>query len=117
MLWVDPCHGLTPATITSGGNSYVYDFENRLVTVNNGAITFVYDADGNRVKKVVGSVTTQYLIDQQNPSGHPRTLEELNSSGGLTRSYVWGGKLISARESAGGLHFYGLDGHGNVRFL
>jgi hypothetical protein len=29
----------------------------------------VYDGDGNRVAKTVGGVTTQYLVDELNPTG------------------------------------------------
>ncbi|MFZ3212530.1 MAG: hypothetical protein WA188_13550, partial [Terriglobales bacterium] len=36
-------------TISSGGISYSYDFENRMLT--RGAVTIVYDGDGNRVSE------------------------------------------------------------------
>ncbi len=49
-------------TTTSGGNSYAYDFENRLLSENAGAVTIVYDGDGNRVAKTGSGVTTKYLV-------------------------------------------------------
>ena len=36
-------------TTTSGGLSYVYDFENHLI--QKGGLSIVYDGDGNRVSK------------------------------------------------------------------
>ena len=42
------------STISSGGNVYRYDFENRIIALNPGtpnAVTFLYDGDGNRVSR------------------------------------------------------------------
>jgi YD repeat-containing protein len=52
-------------TISSGGVSSGYDFENRMTT--NGTTTIVYDGDGNRVSETAGGTTTQYLVDTVNP--------------------------------------------------
>ena len=52
-------------TITSGGVTYTYDFEDRLLSTSNG-VTIVYDGDGNRVSES----TTKYLIDDLTPTGY-----------------------------------------------
>jgi RHS repeat-associated protein len=98
----------------SDGNTYTYDFEDRIRTAN-GAITFVYDGDGNRVAQTAGGVTVRYLIDDRNPTGHPQVLEEV-AAGVVQRAYTYGLKLISQRQG-GAASFYGYDGHGSVRFL
>ncbi|HEY5910420.1 MAG TPA: RHS repeat-associated core domain-containing protein, partial [Verrucomicrobiae bacterium] len=107
-------------TITSGGFSYGYDFENRLVSRNGTpALSFAYDHDGNRVKKTVGSSVTYYLVDEQNPTGYPQVVEELSAIGAnpvLLKTYTYGLKLISQKAS-GTTQYYGHDGHGNVRLL
>ncbi len=104
-------------TILSGGVSDVYDFENHLV--QKGGVTIVYDGDGNRVSETVGSVTTKYLVDTNNPTGYAQVADELQN-GAVTRSYSYGLERISETQSIGGTvatSFYGYDGHGNVRQL
>ena len=79
----------------------------------------VYDGDGNRVRETVGSTTTNYLIDDLNPTGYSQVLDE-RVSGSVTRTYAYGLKRISENQLVGSTwtpSFYGYDGHGNVRFL
>jgi hypothetical protein len=52
-------------TTNSLGTTNSYDFENHLI--QHGYVTVVYDGDGNRVAETVGGVTTNYLVDTQNP--------------------------------------------------
>src|SRR5438128_10364393 len=69
-------------TTLSGGFTYTYDFENRLKSrKGTPALSFSYDHDGNRVSKTVGSSTTYYLVDEQNPTGYPQVVEELSAIG------------------------------------
>jgi RHS repeat-associated protein len=102
--------------LSSGTGANVYDFENRLVAA--GGVKLVYDGDGNRVKETVATVTTSYLVADQNLTGYAQVLDELQS-GAVSRTYSYGLELISQRLTANGqgLSFYGFDGHGNVRFL
>src|SRR5208283_5417394 len=46
-------------TLTTGGKTFAYDFENRLKSMTEGtvAVTVQYDADGNRVAKTVNGAT------------------------------------------------------------
>jgi RHS repeat-associated protein len=102
-------------TLTSGGKSFAYDFLNRLTGVNAGAVTFAYDGDGNRVSK--GS--TQYLVDEVNPTGLAQVVEEITGSA-VQRSYAYGLQRISQDRVVSGSivpSFYSYDGHGDVRML
>ncbi|MGA9207750.1 MAG: RHS repeat-associated core domain-containing protein, partial [Terriglobales bacterium] len=101
----------------SGGISYSYDFENRMLT--RGAVTIVYDGDGNRVSETAAGVTTKYLVDTLNPTGYSQVVDEL-VSGSVTRTYAYGWQRVSENQQISGTwtpSFYGYDGHGNVRFL
>ena len=84
-----------------------------------GAVTIVYDGDGNRVSETVAGVTTEYLVDDLNPTGLPQVLDEI-VSGSVTRTYAYGWQRVSENQKISGTwtpSFYGYDGHGNVRFL
>jgi uncharacterized protein RhaS with RHS repeats len=62
-------------TISSGGISYSYDFENRMLT--RGSVLILYDGDGNRVSETAAGVTTEYLVDTLNPTGLPQVVDEV----------------------------------------
>jgi RHS repeat-associated protein len=104
-------------TLASAGVSNTYDFENRLV--QHGGVSITYDGDGNRVAESVNGLTTQYLVDDLNPTGYPQVVDEL-LGGVVSRTYAYGRTRISQNQLQGNAHvpsFYGYDGHGNVRFL
>jgi RHS repeat-associated protein len=105
----------------SGGKTFSYDSQNELLTMASSgtAVSLVYDAFGNRVAKTVNGVTTQYLVDDLNPTGYPQVFEEL-SGGAVTRTYTYGLQRIDEEQvisSAWTPSFYGYDGGGNVRTL
>ena len=104
-------------TTASNGKGYSYDFENHLV--QQAGITVVYDGDGNRVAKTTANGTTQYLVDDLNPTGYAQVLDEVQS-GAAVRTYTWGLELISAHQSINSTpttSYYVFDGHGSVRAL
>ncbi len=104
-------------TTNSGGTASTYDFENHMT--QHGLVTLVYDGDGNRVSETVGGVTTNYLVDTQNPTGYAQVVDEL-VNGAVTRMYSYGSERISETQtlnSALTTSFYGYDGHGSVRQL
>ena len=108
-------------TTSADGNTYTYDFENRLVskTGAGGAVTIVYDGDGNRVAKTAGGVTIQYLVDDLNPTGYLQVLEEV-SGGAVQTRYTYGTAIVSQTlgvSSTPVTSYYGYDAHGNVTFL
>ena len=81
-------------------------------------VAVVYDGDGNRVSETIAGVTTQYLVDTQNPTGYAQVVDEIQN-GSVVKSYSYGLERISQRPTTNGqgLSFYGYDGHGSVRFL
>lgn len=101
-------------TLTSGGITYTYDFEDRLLTTSSG-VTNVYDGDGNRVSRTASGVTTRFLVDENNPTGWPQVAEEL-VSGSVVAQYTHGLMRISQNRS-GTVHYYGYDDGGSVRQL
>jgi RHS repeat-associated protein len=103
--------------LNTGTSGYVYDFENRLV--QQAGISIVYDADGNRVSKTTANATTQYLVDDLNPTGYAQVMDEVQSSA-VTRTYTWGLDLVSERQTLNSTlttSYYVFDGHGSVRAL
>ena len=106
-------------TTSSGGHTYGYDFENRLVSKDGGAVTVVYDGDGNRVSKAVGGMTTTYLVDDLNPTGFLQVMDEV-SSGVVQVRYTFGNMLVSETRTpstSAATSFYGYDAHGDIAFL
>ncbi len=52
---------------TQGGNTYGWDYDNRMISVGGGAsATYKYDYQGRRTSKTVASTTTTYLYDGLN---------------------------------------------------
>jgi RHS repeat-associated protein len=103
-------------TTSSNGKGYAYTFENYLTSLDGGTVRYVYDGDGNRVAKIAGGVTTNYLVDTNNPTSEAQVVDELQA-GAVIRSFTYGHKLISQRIVGGSLSFYQYDGHGSVRQL
>jgi RHS repeat-associated protein len=106
-------------TLTTGGKTFAYDFENRLKSLNNGTVTIQYDADGNRVAKTVAGVTTRYLVDDLNPTGYAQVVEEVTGTT-ASRTYTYGLQRISQYQQIANAwtpSFYGYDGGGTVRLL
>jgi RHS repeat-associated protein len=104
-------------TTNSGGTANTYDFENHMT--QHGLVTLVYDGDGNRVSETVGGVTTNYLVDTQNPTGYAQVVDELQN-GTVARTYSFGLDRISETQTLNSVlttSFYGYDGHGSVRQL
>ena len=107
--------------LAAHGIAYTYDSENRMTsaTGNGKVVSIVYDAFGNRVAKAVNGVTTQYLVDDLNPTGYSQVAEEL-VGGAVTRQYTYGLQRISENQQTGNtwtVSFYGYDGGGNVSQL
>ena len=105
--------------LATGGKTYTYDSENHMISANSGQVTMIYDGDGNRVSKTVGGVTTQYLVDDLNPTGYAQVVEEV-VNGAVTRQYTYGLQRISENQIISNTwtpSFYVCDGGGNVRQL
>jgi RHS repeat-associated protein len=104
-----------------GAKSFTYDSENHMMSMSTAgtSVNMIYDGDGNRVAKTINSVTTQYLVDDMNPTGYAQVVEEV-VGGVVSRQYTYGLARISENLVADGAwapSFYGYDGGGNVRNL
>ncbi len=44
-----------------------------------GGVTISNDGDGNRVSETVAGVTTNYVVDTQNPTGYAQVIDELQN--------------------------------------
>jgi YD repeat-containing protein len=55
----------------SDGKTFAYDSQNHMMSMSTSgtSVNMIYDGDGNRVSKTVNGVTTQYLVDDLNPTG------------------------------------------------
>lgn len=116
--------------VSDGRWQYAWDAENRLRSMTASSSTpsdakkkleFVYDFQGRRIQKKVYSwnggsssyqlsTTNRYIYDNWN------LIAELDNSGSLIRSYVWGSELRMISE--GGNHYaVGSDGKKNVTNL
>ena len=103
--------------------------ENHMISMSNTttSISMTYDAFGNRVSKTVtntsGTTTTQYLVDDLNPTGYPQVVDELVGpigSAAVQRTYTYGLQRISQDQyisNAWLLSYYQYDGGGSVRQL
>jgi RHS repeat-associated protein len=103
----------------ANGNSHTYDSQNHMTSQNNGQVTMIYDGDGNRVSKTVNGITTQYLVDDLNPTGYAQVVEEV-VNGAVTRQYTFGLQRISENQVINNNwapSFYVYDGGGSVREL
>ncbi len=112
-------YDLNGNTTSSGGHTYAYDFENRLVSKDGGAVLVIYNGDGDRVAKTAAGVTTKYLVDELNPTGYLQVLDEV-AGGAVQVRYTYGTTLVSQSRNgsgAAGTSFYGYDAHGNVAFV
>ncbi len=106
-------------TTASGGNTFAYEFEDRLTNYNAGAITYVYDGDGNRVARTEAGSTTRFLIDDLTPTGYAQVAEEV-VAGFVVRQYTHGLMRVSQRQNISGTwttSYYGYDGFGSTRQL
>jgi len=116
-------YDLNGNVLSTGGRSFTYDSENRLIAMTGGAagsqVAIQYDGWGNRVAETINGATTRYLVDDLNPTGYPQVVEEL-VNGAVSRQYTNGLQRISENQTISGKwtpSFYGYDGMGNVRQL
>jgi RHS repeat-associated protein len=118
--WMSPeIYDSNGNTLTTGGKSFTYDSENHLTSMNGGQVQLIYDGDGNRVAKIANEVTTQYLVDDLNPTGYAQVVEEV-VNGSVEKQYTYGLQRISEAQSISEIwtqSFYGYDGFGSVRQL
>jgi RHS repeat-associated protein len=106
-------------TTTSNASNYAYDFEDRLASVNTNQVVLGYDGQGMLVSRTLGNSTTNYLVDQENPTGYPQIVEE-RVGGSVIKVLVFGPRIVSQRQKTNGnwvRSYYVHDGHQDVRLL
>ena len=81
-------------TLASGGDTFAYDFEDRLIDFNSSQVVNVYDGDGNRVARSEAGGTTLYLVDDRNPTGLAQVVDEV-SGGTVAATYTLGPQRAS----------------------
>jgi RHS repeat-associated protein len=107
---------MTSKTDTAGTTIYSWIDNDRMTSVSGPGVltTYDYDHNGQRVTETAGSSTKKYLIDYQLPYG--QVIAEMDGSGSLVASYVFGQDRISMTRGAG-THTYVADGQGSIRQL
>ena len=106
------------------GRVYAFDAENRLAGITGAGLnlSYVYNDEGLRVSRTDNTTgtTTYYLWDENNITGYPQVLEEIES-GDAVRRYVYGPTgIISQSLYSGGSwtsHYYNKDATGTIRSL
>jgi RHS repeat-associated protein len=91
------------------GETFEYDFENRLVAIGTGAVGLSYDGDGAILSRMESGTKTSYLVDSSNPTGYSQVLEELVGSV-VSKTFTYGRMALRS-----GGQSYVADGHSNVR--
>jgi RHS repeat-associated protein len=121
----------TTATSPTGTTTNVYDLQGRVISVVNkntsgvatSSATYEYDDSGNRIEEttVTGTnspVTTYFLVDTQTATGYAQVIEQSQTPGTPTVTYVWGLNLVSQNNAAGtpnaGTYYFVVDGHGST---
>ncbi len=74
------------------------------------------------MQETVAGLTTKYIVGEVNPTGYAQVFAELSGTNSLVRGYMWGLQLEAQRDFSDGtfigrISYYGLDGHGSVRYL
>lgn len=106
-------------TVVTGGNTFAYNSWLKLVSMNGGQVGLAYNGLGQLVARTAHGITTQYLVDDLNPTGYPQVVEEL-VGGAVTRTYTYGYERISELQPVNNTwtaSFYLYDGRGTVRML
>ncbi|MHB8834493.1 MAG: RHS repeat-associated core domain-containing protein [Candidatus Methylomirabilia bacterium] len=98
-----------------GGNSFSFDYANRLTQANIGGINnlYLYDGFGNRIARTKGDTQTKYVLDVNGEMSD--VLAETDSGGNILNYYIYGHGLISKIDAATNQrHVYHYDTLGNT---
>jgi RHS repeat-associated protein len=106
----------TNALISEYTVDYTFDYDNRLTSAVRSSlfdIRYLYDANGIRIGRVHNSVTNYFVVDYVDPLKRP--LCETDSSGNVTRYYIWAGfRLLAHLEADGTVRYYHQDELGST---
>ena len=68
----------------------------QILNTAQGTASYAYDSSGRRIRKTVGGVVTYFLYEGTD------LIAELDGSGAITRSYVWGAQGLISDHTGGG---------------
>ena len=91
--------------------AYVYDFENRLVSVGNVSQYF-YNGEGVRFQKIENGKTTRYVVDTNRDLS--QVLCETDATGVIAAYYVYGVGLAYKVDPNGTHYYYSFDPLGST---
>ncbi len=86
-----------------GAHSYVYDAENRVVSIDGGGAQYAYDHRNWRVKKIASGATTHYIWEGG------QVLAEHSGAGGNLVDYVYAGGKMIAKVAGGSTQYFISD--------
>jgi len=110
-IWLYDAYG---NLLNDGTSTYVYDAENRLISVTAAGSTtsYQYNGDGDRISQTVDSTLTTYVLDVATPL----TMVLSETSNGSTLTY-WHGLDVLAQSDGTNTKYFEYDGLGSVRQL
>jgi len=98
---------------SDGTNTYIYDYENRLIQVvtPTDTITFAYGPLGRRISKTDSTGTIRYIYDGD------QVIMETDGTGTITATYAYGTGIdeVLTMTRGGSTYYYHLDGLGSVK--
>ena len=103
-------YDLNGNTLQAEGDSFAYDFADRLVGIGSG-VGIAYDGIGDLLWRSEGGVSVGYLVDDSNPTGWSQVVEEV-VGGAVSKRYSFGRTPLRS-----GGQSYVADGHTDVRLL
>ncbi len=107
-------YNLNGCLISGAGVSYSWDYDNRLTEA--GSVEYLYDGAGSRVGRIDESTTNYFVLDYADPLRRP--LCETDSTGAVTRYYIWQPTgLLAHIEASGAFYFYHADEQGSTLAL
>jgi len=104
----------TVITNTYDARDKLIQSQTEVAAVVTDTTSFTYDVDGNRVTRNHNGTATQYVVDRNQQFA--QVLNELDGTGALQTSYVYGDDLIKQRRAAND-SYYHYDGLGSTRAL
>ena len=90
--------------INDGSHTYVYDADNRVVSVDGGSTAqYAYDQNNRRIKKTVGSAVTHYVWEGG------QVVSEHDGTGSLSAEYIYSGNRMIAKSVSGVMQYFLSD--------
>ena len=105
---------LVKETSFAGTNIYIYNDENRLISMSSPQGTWAnsYDGLGDRVGETVNGTNTQYVID---PISFGNVVGQYDNNGNLMAHYDHAFGLLTRIDGSGNIFGYNFDAAGNVQ--